>query len=182
MWVFPGELLGLLITEEFVFAFQIGDGDIVLVSRDGVQYAVESEKILGVETYSLSSAGAWKKSAVSVFPSPAQNRLPYMYIMSTDGMVNSHKSQKDYEKTCMDYYEIAVKYGFGMVSSGLEGWLSETSRLGCGDDITLAMAYFDTDTRLIPNPGLRRRKLRSRGKLSRHSAGRWKRRRIRFRK
>ena len=63
-------LLGLLITTEFVFAFQIGDGDIVLVSRNGVQYAVESEKILGVETFSLSSAGAWKKSAVSVFPPP----------------------------------------------------------------------------------------------------------------
>ena len=173
-------LLGLLITAEFAFAFQIGDGDIVLVSRDGVQYAVESEKILGVETYSLSSAGAWKKSAVSVFPSPAQDRLPYMYILSTDGMANSHKSQKDYEKTCMDYYEIAVKYGFGMVSSGLEGWLSETSRLGCGDDITLAIAYFGTDTRLISNPGLRRRKLRRRGKLSGHNADRWKRRRVRF--
>ena len=174
-------LLGLLITAEFVFAFQIGDGDIVLVSRKGVQYAVESEKILGVETYSLSSENAWKKSAVSIFPAPSADALPYMYIMSTDGMANSHKSQRDFEKTCTDYYEIAAKYGFGMVSSGLEGWLSETSRLGCGDDITLVMAYFDTDIWKIAGTGTFRRKLRKRGKYGRRSADKWKRHRIRFR-
>ena len=173
-------LLGLLITTEFVFAFQIGDGDIVLTGRNGVQYAVESEKILGVETYSLSSAKAWKKSTVSVFPSPEQDQLPYMYIMSTDGMVNSHRSQKDFEKTCMDYYDIAVKYGFGMVSSGLEGWLSETSRLGCGDDITLVMAYFDTDNGKTANPGINKRKLRKRHKHVRHGRGKWDRRRARY--
>ena len=173
-------LLGLLITTEFVFAFQIGDGDIVLTCRNGVQYAVESEKILGVETYSLSSANAWKKSTVSVFPSPGQDQLPYMYIMSTDGMVNSHRSQKDFEKTCMDYYDIAVKYGFGMVSSGLEGWLSETSRLGCGDDITLVMAYFDTDNGKTANPGINKRKLRKRHKHVRHGRGKWDRRRARY--
>lgn len=173
-------LLGLLITTEFVFAFQIGDGDIVLTGRNGVQYAVESEKILGVETYSLSSANAWKKSTVSVFPSPEQDQLPYMYIMSTDGMVNSHRSQKDFEKTCMDYYDIAVKYGFGTVSSGLEGWLSETSRLGCGDDITLVMAYFDTDNGKTANPGINKRKLRKRHKHVRHGRGKWDRRRARY--
>ena len=173
-------LLGLLITTEFVFAFQIGDGDIVLTGRNGVQYAVESEKILGVETYSLSSANAWKKSTVSVFPSPGQDQLPYMYIMSTDGMANSHRSQKDFEKTCMDYYEIAMKYGFGMVSSRLEGWLSETSRLGCGDDITLVMAYFDTDNGKTANPGINKRKLRKRHKHVRHGRGKWDRRRARY--
>lgn len=170
-------LLGLLITTDFVFAFQIGDGDIVLVSRNGVQYAVESEKILGVETYSLSSAGAWKKSAVSVFPSPTDDELPYMYMMSTDGMANSHRSQMDFEKTCMAYYELAVQYGFGEVSSNLKEWLSETSRLGCGDDITLVMAYFDTDAGKIVNPGTFNRKLSRRNKFGRHGAGRWKRRR-----
>ena len=173
-------LLGLLITTEFVFAFQSGDGDIVMADRNGVQYAVESEKILGVETYSLSSANAWKKSTVSVFPSPGQDQLPYMYIMSTDGMANSHRTQKDFEKTCMDYYEIAVKYGFGMVSSGLEGWLSETSRLGCGDDITLVMAYFDTDNGKTANPGINKRKLRKRHKHVRHGRGKWDRRRARY--
>ena len=170
-------LLGLLITTEFVFAFQIGDGDIVLVSRNGVQYAVESEKMLGVETYSLSSSGAWKRSAVSVFPSPAADELPYMYMMSTDGMANSHKSQKDYEKTCMAYYEAAVKYGFDKVSSNLEGWLSETSRLGCGDDITLVMAYFDTDTGKNANPGVKKRRHRKRVRPGRRGAGKRKRRR-----
>ena len=170
-------LLGLLITTEFVFAFQIGDGDIVLVSRDGVQYAVESDKILGVETHSLSSSDAWKKSAVSVFPSPGPDALPYMFMMSTDGMANSHRTQQEYEKTCMAYYEAAVRYGFCRVASSLEGWLSETSALGCGDDITMVMAYFDKDGGEAGRPEAYRRRMRRRRKMARHSASRWNRRR-----
>ena len=169
-------LLGLLITTEFVFAFQIGDGDIVLVSRDGVQYAVESDKILGVETHSLSSTDAWKKSAVSVFPTPGPDALPYMFMMSTDGMANSHRTQQEYEKTCTAYYEAAVRYGFCRVASSLEGWLSETSALGCGDDITMVMAYFDKDGGKVGSPEVYRRRMRKRRKMARHSASRWGRR------
>ncbi len=175
-------LLGMLITTEFVFAFQIGDGDIVLVSRDGVQYAVESEKILGVETHSLSSTDAWKRSAVSVFPSPGPDALPYMFMMSTDGMANSHRTQQEYEKTCTAYYEAAVRYGFCRVASSLEGWLSETSELGCGDDITLVMAYFDKDGGKTGSPEGYRRRMRRRRKIAGHSASRWKRRCVRFRR
>lgn len=169
-------LLGLLITTEFVFAFQIGDGDIVLVSRDGVQYAVESDKILGVETHSLSSTDAWKRSAVSVFPTPGPDALPYMFMMSTDGMANSHRTQQEYEKTCTAYYEAAVRYGFCRVASSLEGWLSETSALGCGDDITMVMAYFDKDGGKVSSPEVYRRRMRKRRKMARHSASSWGRR------
>ena len=58
-------LLGLLVTKTFIFAFQIGDGDIVLVDKETISPVVETEKILGTETHSLSKADAWR-SAVSV--------------------------------------------------------------------------------------------------------------------
>ena len=32
-----------------------------------------------------------------------------------------------------------------MLSANLKGWLSETSAMGCGDDITVLIAYFSDD-------------------------------------
>lgn len=47
-------LLGMLVTDSFVFSFQIGDGDISVVTKDEVAPLVEPEKFLGTETHSLS--------------------------------------------------------------------------------------------------------------------------------
>ena len=60
-------LLGMFITESFVFSFQIGDGDISVVTKDEVAPLVEPEKFLGTETHSLSKPDAWRK-AVIAFP------------------------------------------------------------------------------------------------------------------
>ena len=51
-------LLGLLIAPTFVFAFQIGDGDITYADDGGVQPVVVADKLLGVESHSLCSREA----------------------------------------------------------------------------------------------------------------------------
>ena len=138
-------LLGLLITNTYVFAFQIGDGDIVLVDGRSISPVVETEKILGTETHSLSSKDPWKNAVSIVMKRDADADLPYLYMLSTDGFVNSYASQADYEKTCRDYYDMIGEHGFDKVCENLENWLTETSELGCGDDITLVLAYFDDE-------------------------------------
>lgn len=50
-----------MITPIFVFAFQLGDGDISYVDQNGLDHLLEDEKILGVETHSLSKIDSWKK-------------------------------------------------------------------------------------------------------------------------
>lgn len=136
-------LLGLLITETYIFAFQIGDGDIVLVDQRSISPVVETEKILGTETHSLSSKDPWKNAVSTVMKRDAGIDLPYLYMLSTDGFINSHASQADYEKTCRDYFDLIGEHGFDTVCGNLENWLNETSELGCGDDITLVLAYMD---------------------------------------
>ena len=136
-------LLGLLITKFFVFAFQIGDGDIVMVDADEISPIVESEKILGTETHSLSKVDAWRNSVSATRRKRIDDGKPYLYMLSTDGFINSYASQADYEKTCRDYYDMIGEHGFDKVCDNLEGWLYETSKLGCGDDTTLVMAYYD---------------------------------------
>jgi hypothetical protein len=63
--------------------------------------------------------------------------------MSTDGFANSYRSQEDFKKTCRDYYLMIQEHGFDAVAENLKGWLSETSELGCGDDITVVLSYYE---------------------------------------
>lgn len=73
----------MLITEDFTFSFQIGDGDIVLIKDDSVSALVEPEKFLGTETHSLSKLDAWRKAVASV--QRREQSGEYMYLLSTDG-------------------------------------------------------------------------------------------------
>lgn len=138
-------LLGMLITDSFVFSFQIGDGDISAVTKDEVEPLVEPEKFLGTETHSLSKPDAWRKAVTSVHRLEAESRESYMYILSTDGFANSYTSDKEYQKTCRDYLQMLQEYGIDVVQANLKKWLTETSELGCGDDITVVMVYFSKE-------------------------------------
>lgn len=134
-------LLGLLITDTFIFSFQIGDGDIYIVTADEVSPLVEPEKFLGTETHSLSKPDAWRNAVASLRRKEADSNLPYLYMLSTDGFVNSYASEGEFKKTCREYYEMIGEHGFDAVKDNLAKWLKETSELGCGDDITLVLAY-----------------------------------------
>ncbi len=143
--MYGSTLLGLVITKEFLFAFQLGDGDIIKVSETGVQNIIEAEKILGTETHSLSKAESWKKAVTFIKKQEENERLPVMYMLSSDGMANSFKNDDEFKKTCSDYFALLNEHGAKAVSDNLKTWLSETSELGCGDDITALFAYFERE-------------------------------------
>ncbi len=140
--MYGSTLIGLVITNEFLFAFQLGDGDIVKVSEMGVQNIIEADKILGTETHSLSKAESWKKAITFIKKQEENEPLPIMYMLSSDGMANSYKNDDEFKKTCSDYFDLLKEHGAKAVSDNLKAWLSETSELGCGDDITALFAYF----------------------------------------
>ena len=136
-------LLGILITDSFIFSFQIGDGDISIVTGEEVAPLVEPEKFLGTETHSLSKPDAWRKAVASVRRREVEREEPYMYILSTDGFSNSYTSDMEYQKTCKEYLQMLQEHGAEVVHANLKNWLTETSELGCGDDITVVMVYFE---------------------------------------
>lgn len=135
-------LLGMLITDTFVFSFQIGDGDINLITGTDISPLVEPEKFLGTETHSLSKPDAWRKAVASLRRKKVEDDMPYLYMLSTDGFVNSYASDEEFQKTCREYYNMIGQHGFEAVKDNLAKWLKETSELGCGDDVTVVMAYF----------------------------------------
>ena len=137
-------LLGLMITPSFVFAFQLGDGDILFVDNKEVHQIVSTDKILGTETHSLSKIDAWKKVTTIIRKRDSVDDLPYLYLISTDGFSNSHKTERDFHITCKEYFKLIGECGFNAVASNLKNWLNETSEHGCGDDITVVMVYFES--------------------------------------
>lgn len=136
-------LLGLVITREFNFVFQIGDGDILYVDGDGAKSVLEPEKILGVETHSLSKKDAWKNALTRVINRDTEEDIPFMYMLTTDGMANSFVSEAEFHKSCCEYFKMIREHGYKTVEENLPGWLSETSAMGCGDDISAVIAYYD---------------------------------------
>ena len=147
--MYGSTLIGLVITKEFLFAFQLGDGDIVKVSEMGVENIIEADKILGTETHSLSKAQSWKKAITFIKKQEDNEPLPVMYMLSSDGMANSYKNDDEFKKTCSDYFDLLKEHGAKAVSDNLKAWLNETSELGCGDDITALFAYYEKGDCLV---------------------------------
>ena len=129
-------MLGMLITPEFHFAFQLGDGDITAIVHDETNTVLESDALLGVETHSLCEDKPWEFAHTMVLY-PGENE--FAYILTSDGFKNSHASTKDYLISCRDYIKTIKYYGLKAVEDNLEDWLQETSKEGCGDDITAAI-------------------------------------------
>jgi serine/threonine protein phosphatase PrpC len=65
--------------------------------------------------------------------------------MSSDGFSNSYKNENEFFKTCRDYFDMINQYGVKAVEESLKNWLTETSTMGCGDDITVLIAYFSQE-------------------------------------
>ncbi|MDR3289489.1 MAG: protein phosphatase 2C domain-containing protein [Peptococcaceae bacterium] len=140
-------LVGLMITPAFWFAFQIGDGDISYADSKGFKQVLQTEKILGTETHSLSKIDCWKQAKSRVYRQRVGDiSLPFVFILSTDGFANSHKNEQEFQKTCVDYFAMLNQHGGEAVKANLNNWLEETSEKGCGDDVTLSMAYFCGET------------------------------------
>ena len=135
-------LLGLMITKDFLFGFQLGDGDICYVTDNDLEPVVVPDKILGVETHSLSRPDSWKKAITVVRRMDISENLPAMFSLSSDGYANSYKSEEEFHNTVKDYLGMLKEYGCKAVEKSLPDWLSETSAMGCGDDITMLIAYF----------------------------------------
>lgn len=134
-------LLGLMLTSTFSFAFQLGDGDIGCVDERGYAHILEPDRLLGIETHSLCQENAWRNAVSSVRRIDHNDREAVAYMLSTDGLSNSYPSDEAFRLACEDYFKMLSEHGIKAVSENLAHWLRETSELGCGDDISLLIAF-----------------------------------------
>jgi serine/threonine protein phosphatase PrpC len=128
-----------IVEESFILYLQLGDGDILLVSDAGeIKRALPNdERLFANETTSLGSQNSWPD-----FRFGFQTRVgdpPALILLSTDGYANSFVNEEAFLKVGHDILEILSSEGIEAVDQSLEGWLTEASSAGSGDDTTLAI-------------------------------------------
>lgn len=131
-------LLVAAATDSLVMYLQLGDGEILSVSPDGqtTRPLYADERLVGNQTTSLCQPDAWREFRVSWTLAPD---LPALVLLSTDGYVNSFRSDEDFLKIGNDYLELLREEGISTVAEELPHILEEATQQGSGDDITLAI-------------------------------------------
>jgi hypothetical protein len=134
-------LLVTLVTDAFIAFFQLGDGDILVVSDSGevTRPIAHDERLFANETTSLSGASAWTEFQTSF--QPLAGSPPAMILMSTDGYSNSFRDEDSFLKVGADILDVMRSDGVQKVRGSLREWLAEASKSGSGDDISLGIVY-----------------------------------------
>jgi serine/threonine protein phosphatase PrpC len=135
--------LTVALEEDFVLYLQLGDGDILNVSAAGevIKPLAEDPRLLANETTSLCLPKADKDFRFLVQKISAAE-APAMILLSTDGYLNSFSSEAGFFQAGTDILEmLKTDDGFDAVSDNLKSWLEEATRMGSGDDCTVAIIY-----------------------------------------
>jgi hypothetical protein len=143
--LYGSTLLAVAINERLAAFLQIGDGDLLTVAADGsVKRVVPVRDDLPLnQTESLCQSDARGRFRVQVDSFAATPR-PVLVMASTDGYSNSFRDDDAFLKVARDIEDYLERQGIDWIAQHLNGWLEETSRIGSGDDITVAVAWSGT--------------------------------------
>lgn len=131
-------LLAAMVSDTSVCYVQLGDGDILAVSKAGAverPWPRESDRI-GDETASLATEGAAREVRIRV-----TEAMPALVLLATDGYANSFREDGGFLAVGRDLLQMIHKEGIAPVDENLETWLREASELGSGDDITVGLLW-----------------------------------------
>jgi Protein phosphatase 2C len=136
-------LLVAAVMDERIIYLQLGDGDILTVAADGttVRPIVADERLGGNQTTSLCQPEAWREFRTAEIATGAG--LPVLVLLSTDGYVNSFRSQEDFMQIGHDYLQILREQGPEVLADELPNILAEATQQGSGDDITLGVLHVE---------------------------------------
>lgn len=127
------------VTERFVLYLQLGDGEILTVSDQGAvsKPLVKDDRLFANETTSLCTADAWSDFRVSF--QPITHEQPALILLATDGYPNSFRDEAGFLQVGPDILKTIRADGLDHVKDNLERWLSDSTRAGSGDDVTLGI-------------------------------------------
>jgi hypothetical protein len=132
-------LLSVLITDSYALCMQIGDGDILFVDDGGAtsRPVPPDPRLIANQTTSLCQPQAPRDFRLHI-ESPLAT-VPALVLVSTDGYVNSFKSDADFLQIGPDFLAMARADGLTGVGGQLPGILQEASEKGSGDDVTFGI-------------------------------------------
>jgi len=139
--------LCVVASPEFIFALQLGDGDILAVPEAPFMgyWLIEPEYMPGNETYSLCMPDCWRYVRTNMLCQAGRHisecTEPELIMLTTDGYYNSFISADGFIKAGADILKLLKTEGVQYISENLEGWLESSSNEGSGDDIAMALIY-----------------------------------------
>ncbi|MGK5637166.1 PP2C family serine/threonine-protein phosphatase [Streptomyces sp. URMC 126] len=135
-------LLGAVLAPDLLVAWQLGDGDLMLVEADGSVSAplAPLEPELGDETESLCSRQARELVRVHWAPVADPERLPRMLLLATDGLSKSFAADDGFARFVGELSDRLEAEGAASIGEALPGWLERASRYS-GDDTTLVAVW-----------------------------------------
>jgi len=146
-------LLVLMLTEQFALYLQLGDGEMLIVSESPDQHNLSGqtveisrplprdESLIANETTSLCRDDAERRFRVrlQVF----DTEPPAMILICTDGYSNAFESSAGFEQVGGDMLRVLREQGIDAVAHGFAEELDHVSRVGSGDDVTVAVVFRD---------------------------------------
>jgi serine/threonine protein phosphatase PrpC len=133
-------LIVAVVTRRYLAYLQLGDGDILLVSREGQVSRPwpRDHAFFNNLTISLCSHDAADEIRVAVVPCRAD--APALILLATDGYANCFSNDAGFSTVGTDFLAYLREQGPDFVQNRLDHWLGESSRDGSRDDITVALA------------------------------------------
>lgn len=133
-------LICALLTRRCVVLFQLGDGDLVVVSKAGVRCAFPpSDELFGTATWSLAQADAPTHADLQC----CDPRDLSLLLLCTDGIRDAFaKNPEAFLGVGRWLHGRVREEGLYRVEETLPEWLSELSRRGNGDDASIALLKF----------------------------------------
>ena len=144
--LYGATLLSMVAADNFVFALQIGDGDILSVSKSGettaphAEWFIPPDENLGPETNSLCQDDCWQYMKTRLYMLEPGEDTP-MFFLTTDGYINSFYDNNGFIKAGTDFYNIWKNEGVHYIEANLDRWLTESSAQGSGDDIAVGLIF-----------------------------------------
>lgn len=140
--LYGSTLVGAVLTPRVFAAWQLGDGELTVVTDDG-QVTVPlapDEADLGDETESLCSPQAWLQVRTHWAPVTAPARAPRLVSLTTDGLSKSFASDSGFRQFMAGLDDRLSAEGAECVRTVLPEWLAKASQHS-GDDTTLVAAW-----------------------------------------
>ena len=132
-------LVAVVLTNDYCFGIQIGDGDCLALDENGffTNSIPEDDQLLFNITTSLSD-----KTAISNFRHFWHKTNSFSaLIISTDGVINSFASEKHYHDFCFTVLEDISENDLEGTPEELTKFLKRLTDEGSGDDVSVAVIY-----------------------------------------
>ena len=126
-------LLAVLVSDDFIFILQIGDGDIIAISDGNAYFLFNDTAKIGEDTESLCMEESWKYIKTKIISTDSIDML----MLSSDGYSNSFITESDFFQAGVDLCKLWEDKD--RLKENLPVWLSQTSQKGSGDDITVVL-------------------------------------------